>query len=296
MTAPMAPNIRWLVCCLLLPLSANAASVLLVPQDEKSRALAEELHEPFTAAKLTVKMAGPGSPAVSCLADKATRLACLTGIGEKAKVIAVFVVSGAMKGNKGVITLEMLAGGAVVKKESTKVFKGRVKQQMKGPIAQLLKLLPKVEPTAPTETPKVVVTQKEPEPEPDATPEPAVVEPLKVADAPKRVEPVLTPRAQQPNDELELRGPSPRASKPKVAAWVMTGLAVVAAGTAATFGGLGLAGKGRLETAPGGVSPLSYSEAQALQQSTNTQLTVALGTGIGAGVSGVVAGILWGVE
>ncbi len=290
----MAPNIRWLVCCLLLPLSANAASVLLVPQDEKARALADELNEPFTAAKLTVKMAGPGSPAVNCLADKATRLACLTGIGEKAKVVAVFVVSGAMKGNKGVLTLEMLAGGAVVKKESTKVFKGRVKQQMKGPIAQLLKLLPKGEPAAPTETPKVVVTQKDPEP--DATPQPAVVEPLEVADAPKRVEPVLTPRAQQPNDELELRGPAPRASKPKVAAWVMTGLAVVAAGTAATFGGLGLAGKGRLETAPGGVSPLSYSEAQALQQSTNTQLTVALGTGIGAGVSGVVAGILWGVE
>ena len=290
----MAPNIRWLVCCLLLPLSANAASVLLVPQDEKARALADELNEPFTAAKLTVKMAGPGSPAVNCLADKATRLACLTGIGEKAKVVAVFVVSGAMKGNKGVLTLEMLAGGAVVKKESTKVFKGRVKQQMKGPIAQLLKLLPKGEPAAPTETPKVVVTQKDPEP--DATPQPAVVEPLEVADAPKRVEPVLTPKAQQPNDELALRGPAPRASKPKVAAWVMTGLAVVAAGTAATFGGLGLAGKGRLETAPGGVSPLSYSEAQALQQSTNTQLTVALGTGIGAGVSGVVAGILWGVE
>lgn len=287
---------RWLGCCLLLSFTAQAASVLLVPTDDKARALAEELTEPFAAAKLTVKMAGPSSPGVACLADKATRDACLTGIGEKAKVVAVFVVSGAMKGARGALTLEMLEGGKVVKKSTTSVAKGRVKVQMKGPVAQLIKLLPKTEPSAPLEPTKVTVSPKEKEPEPE--PEPVKPpEPVKVADAPKKTEPapVLTPKPRV-DDELDLRAEPPPQRKPKVAAWVVTGLAVVAAGTAATFGGLGLAGKNQLSNAPGGISPLSYSQAQALQQTTNTEFTVALGAGIGAGVTGVVAGILWGVE
>ncbi len=291
---------RWLACCLLLPLSASAASVLLVPQDEKARALADELVDSFGAAKLTVKMAGPGSPALGCLADAANRVTCLTAIGEKAKVEAVFVVGGALKGAKGVLTLEMLAGGKVVKKDTVKVTKGRVKQQAKGPLAQFLKLLPKREPAAPIEPLKVTVTENPKEPEnvedTELAPLPRI-EPVKVADAPRKTEPVLTPQPKpRPDDDLDLRSAPPPSGKPKVAAWVVTGLAVVAAGTAATFGGLGLAGKGRLEGAPGGVSPLSYTDAQALQQSTNTQFTVALGAGIGAGVAGVVAGILWGAE
>ncbi len=282
---------RWLVCSLLLPLSASAASVLLVPADEKARVLADDLVDPFGAAKLTVKMAGPGSPALNCLKDQ-SRDACLTAIGEKAKVVAVFVVTGALKGGKATLTLEMLANGVVVKKDSTKVNKGKVKAQMRAPIANLLKLLPKSEPSAPTETPKLIVTETKREPDP-------VIEPPKVTDAPRKTEPVaLTPL--KPSDPLELKTTPPKQSKPKVAAWVVTGIAVAAAATAGTFAGLGLAGKGRLERVSvgdtGAQSDLSYNDAVALRDTSNTQLTIALGAGIGAGVSGVIAGILWGVE
>ncbi len=284
----MAP-MRWLVCSLLLPFSASAASVLLVPVDEKARVLADELIEPFGANKLTVKMAGLGSPALNCLKD-AAREVCLGNIGEKARVIAVFVVSGALKGKKGTLTLEMSSKGTVLKKDSTRVTKGKVKTQMKGPIASLLKLLPVSEPAAVVEPPKVTVTESQREPV-----EAVETQPAKVADAPKKTEPVtLTPSRSA--DPLALNTPAPRPVKPKVAAWVVTGLAIAAAGTAATFGGLGLSGKNKLETANEGISTLSYNEAVALQQTSNTQLTVALGTGIGAGVTGVVAAILWGVE
>lgn len=283
---------RWLACVVLLPLSASAASVLLVPVDEKARVLSDQLVEPFGAAKLIVKTAGPGSPAVNCLKAE-DRDACLGDIGGKAKTIAVFVVSGALRGSRGTLTLEMLANGVVVKKDSTKVTKGRVKTQMRGPISRLLKLLPRTEEGPAVEQPKMTVTETPKDPEPVEAPP----EPVKVADAPEKVEPaVLTPVEPAPSDPLALKTPAPKQARPKVAAWVVTGLAIAAAGTAATFGGLGLAGKGRLETTTDGISLLSYNEAVALQQQSNTQLTIALGTGIGAGVTGVVAGILWGVE
>jgi hypothetical protein len=282
---------RWLVFCLMFPLSASAASVLLIPVDEKARVLADELIEPFGAQKLTVKLAGPGSPAANCLKDPARDL-CLGNIGEKAKVVAVFVVTGALRGGKANLTLEMLVDGAVVTKDSTRVNRGKVKNQMRKPVAELVKRLSLGEQTAPLETPKVTVTptQKDPEPLPDLPDDPP-----QVTDTPKKPEPVaLTP--SQPADPLAIKTPAPKPVKPKVAAWVVTGLAVAAAGTAATFGGLGLAGKGRLEAATDGISTLSYNEAVALQQTSNTQLTVALGTGIGAGVTGVLAAILWGVD
>jgi hypothetical protein len=276
---------RWLVCSvLLLPVFANAASVLLVPTDEKARALAEELVEPFGAQKLTVKTAGAGSPAATCLKAK-DRVPCLTALAEKAKVMAVFVVSGAMKGAKGVLTLELIADGKVIKKDSTKVNKGKVKAQMKGPVEKLLALVPRPSEEPVTQPARATVTDTPKDPEP-----------VVVADAPKKEEPVLTPAAKPEPDPLALQQPMPKQPKPKVGAVVMTVLAVAAAGTAATFGGLGLANKNQLETAPNGVSPLSYSEATQLQQTSNTQLTVSLGTGIGAGVAGVVAAILWGVE
>jgi hypothetical protein len=277
---------RWLVVFVfLLPLAAPAASVLLVPTDEKARVLAEELVEPFGAQKLTVKTAGAGSPAVSCLKAK-DRVPCLTALGEKAKVIAVFVVSGAMKGAKGVLTLELIADGKVLKKDSTKVNKGKVKAQLRGPVERLLAMVPRAsdEPAAAPVRAIVTDTPKEPEP-------PAVA----TTDVPKKEEPQLTAPQPQP-DPLALQQPLPKQSKPKVGAAIVTGLAVAAAGAAATFGALGMTNKAQLETAPNGVSALSYAEATQLQQTSNTQLTVALGAGIGAGVAGVVAAILWGVE
>ena len=284
---------RWLICCLAFPLSASAASVLLVPVDEKARALADELVEPFGAVKLTVKMAGPGSPAVNCLKAEA-RDGCLDNIAEKAKVEAVFIVTGAMKGAKGTLTLEMLVDGKVIKIETTRVNKGKVKAQMRAPISALLKLIPKSEPV---ETPKVPVTEnpKQPEPvvvePPRRDPEPPKV----VVDAPRKTEPVVL----TPNKRMDLQitvPPLPRQKKSKAGAVIVTVLAVAAAGTAATFAGLGFAGKGRLETITDNQSNLSYADAVALRDTSNLELTVALGSGIGAGVAGVVAVILWGAE
>lgn len=279
---------RWLFAgWLLLPLTVSAASVLLVPVDEKARVLTEELVEPFAAQKLTVKTAGAGSPAANCLKDKKKKVACLTELGEKAKVIAVFVVSGGFRGPRGVVSLELISEGASLKTETVKVLKGKVKAVVRAPIERMLRLLPRREAEEPVERPRATVTQTPMQAEP----------PVPVADAPVKQAPLaLAPTTPPPSDALELRTPSPQASKPRVGAWIMTGLAVAAAGTAAAFGGLGLAGKNQLELAPGGVSSLSYNDALALQQQSNTQLTVALGSGIGAGVSAVVAGILWGVE
>lgn len=279
---------RWLLCCLLVPLSANAASVLLVPSDEKARAMADELIEPFAAVNLTVKMAGTGSPAHVCLKVRATRDACLAGIEEKARVVGVFIVSGALRGARGTMSLELLSEGKSLKKESFKVQKGRIKTQLRGPVESLLKLIPEAESAVPVEQPRATVTEavKQPEPVPVAA---------KPVDAPKKEAQVALAPAP-PKETLELKTATPKAARPKVAAWVTTVLALGAAGTAATFGGLGLAGKERLEAAPNGVSALSYSEAAALQEATNTQLTVALGAGIGAGVSGVLAAIFWGAE
>lgn len=282
---------RWLICCVVFPLSASAASVLLVPVDEKARVLADDLVEPFGAAKLTVKMAGPGSPAVNCLKAEA-RDGCLANIGEKAKVEAVFVVTGAMKGAKGTLTLEMIVDGKVLKKETTRVSKGKVKAQMRGPISALLKLIPKSEPI---ETPKVTVTENPKEPVVVEPPLRDADGPKVVVDAPKKTEPVvLTPTKQM---DLEIAVPPlPPQKKSKAGAVIVTVLAVAAAGTAATFAGLGFSGKGQLETLNGGQSNLSYADAVALRDTSNMELTVALGTGIGAGVAGVVAGILWGAQ
>lgn len=277
-----------LACSLLLPLSAGAASVLLVPVDERARTVAEELVEPFGAQQLTVKTAGAGSPAVKCLKDQKKKAACLTDLGEQAKVIGVFVVTGAFRGSRGVVTLELISDGASLKTETVKVLKGKVKTVARAPIERMLRLLPKREAADPVASPRATVTQSPKQPEPAPAPP--------VADAPVKPEPVALTPSTPPEETLALRTPAPTASRPKVGAWLMTGLAVAAAGTAATFGGLGLAGKNQLDLAPGGVSSLSYAEALALQQQSNTQLTVALGSGIGAGVSALVAGLLWGLE
>ncbi|MFT3712500.1 MAG: hypothetical protein QM817_33045 [Archangium sp.] len=290
---------RSLLVVLLLPLSAHAASVLLVPEDDKARAVAADMVEPLSANKLVVKTAPPGSPAVNCLSKPDERVGCLVAIGEKAKAIAVLVVTGGLKGTKGNVSIELIANGDVVKKVSANISKGKVKQQVKGPLSTLLKLMPKGDASAPVEQAKVTVSEKEPD-QPAKDPEPVVKkdpEPLadNPYDAPKK-EPTLTPEPKK-DPEIDLRTPTPTAKKPKVAAWVVTGLTIAAAGTAATFGGLGASNKGKLDAINSdGSSSLTYTEAQALQTTANTQFTVALGAGIGAGVGAVVSGILWGVE
>jgi hypothetical protein len=275
---------RWSMLSLIVSLTANASSVLLVPQNSASQALADELSPSLASAGFTVKMAGPTSPAVKCLAAPKSRDACLTGIAAKAKVVGVLVVNGRWKGKKGTLTLELVANNSVLQKLTTAIVKGRVKPLMAAPLSRILKALPSA---APAPVPAVVA---EPQPAPAPTPE----KPAPELDAPQKSAVVLVPKA--PREEIDLREEPVRAPKPKVAAWVVTALAVAAAGTAAAFGGLGFSNKAQLEKAPDGLSSLTYSEAVALQQTSNSQLTVALGSGIGAGVAGVVAGVLWGTE
>lgn len=266
---------RWSLWLLVISQSAFAASVLLVPADEKSRPAAEAMVETLTAQKLVAKMAPAGSPAVNCLADAATRNECLAVIEGKAKVSGVFIVTAAVKGARGTVSIELLADGQSVKTEKAKVAKASLKKDVKKPVLALLKALPGDD--APV-------------------PEPAPAE----ADAPVKDEPVaaasLTPTTEAPPAAVDVTSEAPKPAKPKVAAWVMTGVTAAALGVGATFGALGMTKRAQLERAPDGISPYAHSEAVALQQAANQDLTIATGVGIGAGVSFVVTAILWGVE
>lgn len=263
-----------LLCCLMFPVVANSASVLWVPTDEAARRLTAEVMDALRAAKLEPEVGSTGSPASRCLKRGAARDTCLRALSE-----TVLVGSGTLKSGRGRLTLELVVQGISVAKERAVLRKGRIKAQVNGLIGLIVKLVrlrPTPDPTVALEAPARAVS---PLPE----------------DAPaKAAPPVLAP--SRPADEVQISMPLKPAAKPRVAAWVVTGIALAAAGTAATFGGLGIAGKERLDAAPAGISPFSRSEAAALQESTNLQFTVALGTGIGAGVSGVVAAILWGAQ
>lgn len=272
---------RWSLWLLVISQSAFAASVLLVPADEKSRPAAEAMVETLTAQKLVAKMAPAGSPAVNCLADAATRNECLAVIEGKAKVSGVFIVTAAMKGARGTVSIELLAEGQSVKTEKAKVAKASLKKDVKKPVLALLKALP---------------GDDAPVPEPVKVAEPTPAE----ADAPVKDEPVaaasLTPTTEAPPSAVDVKSEAPKPAKPKVAAWVMTGVTAAALGVGATFGALGMTKRAQLERAPDGISPYAHSEAVALQQAANQDLTIATGVGIGAGVSFVVTAILWGVE
>lgn len=273
---------RWLIGLVLVSSSVHAASVLLVPADDKSRPAAEAMVDTLSSEKFVAKMAPAGSPAVNCLSTPATRDACLAVIEGKAKVAGVLIVTSAMKGARGTVTLELFGNGATVKKNSVKVAKAKLKKELRKPTLALLKLLPS------DEAPAV-------EPAPVVVAEPAPVVAV-VADAPKKEEPVLTPEKSAPEPVVDLKKETPVAPKPKVAAWVMTGVTAAALGTAATFGALGMTKRAQVENAPDGVSPYSYSQAVDLQQQANRDITIATGAGIGAGVSFVITAILWGVE
>ena len=276
--------------CLLLATPAFASSVLLVPSDERSRPVAEELIETFAAEGVTVKLAGPSSPAVKCLANKEKRNACLGELEGKAKVDGVVVMVAKLKGPKVTIGFELLSGGEPLRSTTAKGVKGKLRATARPDVAALMWALkkasdtPEAPPEKPAEAPVMTVTTR-----PLDAPKPPP------ADAPKpEPAPVLAPAKAPIDDELALReAPPPPASKGKPAAWVVTGVAVVAAGAAATLGGMGAAGTSRLATTTDGVAGLSYADAEALRDASNTQLSAALGLGIGAGLAGITAGLLW---
>lgn len=274
---------RWLVSLVVVSQAAFASSVLLVPADDKSRPAAEAMVQTISAEKLVAKMAPAGSPAVNCLATAASRDACLADIEARAKVTGIFIVHAVMKGAKGTVNIELFANGATVTKETSKVTKAKLKKDLKKPVLALLKAVPVDQPVPAPISSAVAVD------EPDA--------PVVVADAPTKEAPVLTPKEEVvPPAAVDVKTKVDPAPKPKVAAWVMTGVTAAALGVTATFGALGMTKRAALERAPDGVSPYAYSQAVQMQQEANRDLTIATGVGIGAGVSFVITAILWGVE
>jgi hypothetical protein len=314
------PLVRLTVLAVLVAAPAWATSLLMVPQSEASRPVCESLVEVFTAQKMTVKMAGPKSTALACLSKpQAERGACFLDSATKSRVDGIVLISATKKGANVALTMELLSKktGTTRATQKVKAPQKSLKAKANLPVQRLVvEMLLEDGPgtgtggavasldegpveddeLAPLTTVGTTATSPEPAP---IEPKPPVVEkpvekPAEVAhvatppaDAPKNV--TLTPPVQD-TPVVVAPGPSKGANVPAI---VMTGVAVAAAAAAGIFGAMAMSSKGQLENAPGGVSSLSYSEAQALQSSANTNFTIALGAGIGAGVAAGVAGYLW---
>lgn len=95
-----------------------------------------------------------------------------------------------------------------------------------------------------------------------------------------------------PAKQAELLIPATPAQRSRAPAWIATGVAAAAAGVAVTFLVMGLQQKSTLDGAAPG--ELRHSQADAIAQQANTDLSVALGAGVGAAATGVLAGVLWG--
>lgn len=292
----------WLFFLLVSSSVAGAHPVVLVPTDDRSRTTVEGILDALSVGDLKVKLSGPKAAATLCLAQpQASRAACFVDAAAKSQVDGVVLFTATPRGAKFALSMQLLAAsdGAVLDKENATAPKAKVRQSAATMMKRLATTLNQheaakpPEPIAKVEPPKPEPVKPEPAPAVVAKPEPAPV---------KNDKPVvtsLTPREKEreaPDLRLEDTAPRPGSGGMRAAAWTATGVAIAAAGVAGTFGGLGMASKGRLESAPGGVSPLSYSDAVALQGTTNTQMTVAVGAGIGAGVAAAVATILWAVQ
>ena len=283
-----------LTAALLIASPAWSASLLVVCADEASRTLKDDITELLSASasKTTVKVAGPKAPATACLSvTAARRQECFATAGGAANVEALLLVRTVAKAGALLVTFEVLAASdgkpqrREVLKTSAAKFKvnaGPVLRRVWGPVAGAKKKPPEGVVAAPVKRPTRV------EPEPVSTPE--VEAPVAVADRPTATN--LEPRSYDSTAELVVAAPV-KPSSSHAGAWVATGAAVAAAAVAGTFGGLGLSNRAQLARSTDGVSPLSYSQAQALQQTTNLQLTIGLSAAIAAGVSGGLAAILW---
>lgn len=317
---PVFPSVRFVVSLVVLIAAPGwATSLLLVPRTEAARPVCESLVEVFSAQKLTVKMAGVKSTAITCLGKRAAeRPACFLEAAKKSRVDGIVLISSTKRGARLVVKLELLSKvtGKPHTTEKVKAPLKALKAKANKPVQRLVVDMLLEDGPAPADGGAPVAaledevdddelaplpalgTQAPPEdapPEEPATPAkpepPVVVEapPVKPppTDAPKAV--ALTPAPKE--TPVIVVAPPPKG--PNVAAITVTGVAIAAATAAALFGGMGMAGKAQLENAPNGISPLSYDQARALQSSTNTNFTIALGAGIGAGVSAGVATWLW---
>lgn len=282
-----------LTAALLISTPAWASSLLVVCADEASRNLKDDITELLSASasKITVKVAGPKAPATACLSVAAARRQeCFATAGGAANVEALLLVSTVAKAGALVVTFEVLAAsdGKPQRRELIKTsaakFKinaGPVLKRVVAPIASKKKA-PEGVVAAPVRRPARV------EPEPAPVPD---VEPAPIAKADRPTATQLEPRTYDSTAELVATPVKPSSSH--AGAWVATGTAVAAAAVAGTFGGLGLSNRAQLTRSTDGVSPLSYSQAQALQRTSNLQLTIGLSAAIAAGVSGTLAAILW---
>ncbi len=279
-------KLRGLTAALLISAPAFASSLLVVCADEASRNLKDDLTELLSSTKNMVKVAGPKAPATGCLSLTGTRRQeCFATAGGAANVESVLLVSTSSKAGALTVTFEVLSAtdGKQQRREVLRTSAARFKTQA-APVLKRVVTAPKRKPEG------AAVPKKE-----TAAPPPVIAEPTPepVADRPTAV--ALAPRVAEPAPELIETLPVSRSS-PKVGAWVFTGTAVAAAGVAGVFGGLGVSNRATLGRTTDGVSPLTYSQAQALQRTTNLQMTVALSAAIAAGVSGGIAAILWSRE
>ena len=281
-----------LTAALLFSAAAWASSLLVVCADEASRNLKDDITELLSTsgAKATVKVAGPKAPATACLSVAAAqRQECFATAGGAANVEALLLVSTSSKAGALVVNFELLASGdgKPLRREVLKTTAAKFKAQAESVLRRVVAPV-----TGKKKAPEgmVAVAPRRPaRTESELAPTPEVVPPAAVPDRPTETR--LEPRSYDSTAELVATPVKPKSSH--AGAWVATGVAVAAAGVAGTFGGLGLANRGQLSRSDNGVSAYSYSQAQALQQTTNLQLTVGLSAALAAGVSGTLAAILW---
>jgi hypothetical protein len=271
--------------------SARSSSLLLVAENETARDIATELVEPFTNAKVKVKVAGPQAPATQCLMKPlGERPRCLAQAGETAFVDAVLQLGATVAKGRTAVTFSLLSldDGKLLKRETASGARSKLTSALKPVVTRLAKAFkPRAGANSSKET-------QSPKPEPAAA---MVVrpesKPLPPAPAPE--EPRLTPLdsvvVEPTSSATSAVATSTRGTK--TGAWVATGLAGAAAGLSGVFAAWAMGIRANLDRNEGGVSALTRSQANALADQANTQLTVALIAAVTAGAVAVVAALLW---
>lgn len=270
---------------LLFPVLAHAA-VPVVPDNPKSAEAARVLATALS--RNGVPAAVTDNPVIlACLdVDAARPGLCLT-LAAKGPVV---LVGSATVGKRVAVTVDAWAppeGQRVAEdawKGTATALPGAL-GKLGAALAKKLKALPPppvaaTPPEAPLKKPVETPAEVKPK-EPEAT---AVVTPPP-SDAP-RVPPALTPHSTPPPAVLTTQ-------KSNTASWVALGTAGAAAAAAIGLGiSTGVDGA-RLNANAGGVSDLSYTEAQATAARGNATLGAAIGTGVAAVACAVLAWALW---
>lgn len=289
---------RWLLAVSVwAAVPAYASSILVVPENETAREVAAELAEPFSKAKVKLKIAGPQAPAAACLPRTGSeRNRCLAQVGQTSFVDAVLQLGASVKGNRVSVVFQLLSldDGKLIKREVATGPSNKLAGALRPVVTRLAKAIrPRSAEPKPEPEPKPEVKPVEPE-KPEVKPVEPEVKPVEpkplVSDAPK---PTPLEPSKVASEPSVVESPRAAGGGLTVAAWTFTAAAVASAAVAGTFGALGLGSKTDLEKNDAGISALSRSQANMLAAQANSHFSIALGAGIGAGVLGVVAAILW---